>query len=60
MKKLEIERTELIIGGGMNQRNCMIAGATIIIGAGVGALGFGGGFVFSGAAFLAAVSGDCF
>ncbi|MDN3587357.1 hypothetical protein QWY86_11800 [Pedobacter aquatilis] len=60
MKKLKIKQMEILVGGGMNQRNCMIAGATIIIGSGVGLLGFAGGFVLSGGAFLAAMSGDCF
>jgi len=59
MKKLEIERTELIIGGGMNQRNCMLTGAGILLS---GLIGFAAPGAWAATAGFIGVglSGDCF
>lgn len=60
MKKLNLKQMEMIEGGRMNQRNCLITGLGIMVGVAVGVAGNGGGWAFAAGTFFVAVSGDCF
>lgn len=59
MKKLEVNQMENLEGG-INQRNCMVLGGFIVVGAIAGLATIGWGWGVSAAAALTAASGDCF
>lgn len=60
MKTLNLKEMEMIKGGGMNQRNCLLTGLGIMGGFAAGVLGKSSGFTFVAGALYVAASGDCF
>lgn len=59
MNNLEMNQMEML-SGGINQRNCMVLGGFIVIGAITGFASVGWGWGIAAAAALTAASGDCF
>jgi len=60
MKELPIEKMEMVSGGDMDQRNCMIAGGVIVIGLFVSIVAPVYGVPLAAGAALAGMSGNCF
>ena len=60
MKELSIERMEMVSGGDMNQRNCLITGGVIVIGLFVSIVAAPVGIGIASAGLLAGTSGNCF
>jgi hypothetical protein len=60
MRELSIERMEMISGGAMDQRNCLITGGVIVIGFFVALVATPVGIGIASAGILAGTSGNCF
>jgi hypothetical protein len=60
MKELSLNQMEMVGAGGMNQRNCMLAGGVMVAGVALGFFSFGYGFALATGALLVAIAGDCF
>jgi len=60
MKALNIERMEMVNGGGISQRNCGIFGLGIVGGIMIGPFSAGVGFALAITSFAGAAASDCF
>jgi hypothetical protein len=60
MKELGINQIEMVSGGDMNQRNCLITGGVIVLGLLVSVAVAPVGISFASAGVLVGTTGNCF
>ncbi len=60
MKTLELNQMERVSGGDMDQRNCMAAGAIIVLGVVAACFSFGVGLGIAAGGAGVAANGNCF